>query len=597
MTKFYITLLFLTLSSFFSYAQDNDYSEYLLNKLKQDHFSNERTHVHTPRCGTPLYLEALNNWDKLNSKAQAAFSDAVQRHSFNSPKVYETTYFTLHYTNEGDDAVDQTDQDGNNIPDYIDLVAKISDNVFKIDIQDRGFNSPPADNTGGSDKPDIYIYSLNAGVYGTVVPENNLGNNSATTITEVASYTSHMNLRNNYDNFNNSEEENLKVTLAHELSHMIDFGYNYNFPTWFLEAKGAWEEKRIYPDLTDNFQYISSFTDSDYALDYGKYTIDNNTDESSRWYSGWLFFQLIYENLEDKDHPFLRKILERGITYVINDEGYTFIDEELESLFEMDFTDIHRVFRITNGILTDDKKITENYAYNDAAKYRKHLREYYTDDTQNYYFLHQDIGPIYFENEVSFNGESTDSVSYNGNSDGNSRLNRLSVDYLSLKTENLDNISLELMSNQDDEVNIDIILYNSTTNKIEVKSGSEESKIQIEKPGDYATKIIVITRNDVKLDGDADAEYEIKLTKNVNTVTSLLDELNTITISPNPTNGLINISYQDKDIKNIYVHDITGKLKGTYKANTFNTEVSLEGKNGMYFITLDNGKTFKVIKN
>ncbi|KXX68537.1 T9SS type A sorting domain-containing protein [Flammeovirga sp. SJP92] len=600
MVKIFITLL-LVLPAQILLAQDDTYSEYLLAKLQkvQNNHSSHRAHHHDTRhCGTPLYLEAHRNWDRLNAKTQAAFSTSADRHTYDSPKVYESQYFTIHYTTTGSDAVDATDQNNNDIPDYIDLVATISDNVFKIDIQDRGFNAPPADSgLGGSDKPDIYIYNLETGVYGTVAPENNLGDNSATTIVEKASYTSHMNLRNNYEDFNGTEEENLKVTLAHELSHMIDFGYNYNFPTWFLEAKGAWEEKRIYPDLTDNFQYLTSLAKPDYALNYGEYNIDNESDEASRWYSGWLFFQLVYENLEDQTYPFFRKILERGVVYTSDDSGYSFLDDEFENLFEVDLNTINRAFRVAMGLLSADTDLNEDYTFKDAAKYRTYLRELYSSDNDSYTFLYKDFGPIYVEESISLNGGSATSVEHNSSSDGNDRLNRLSADYLLFQSSNADSIDIQLTADEDDDVVMDIILFNTTTNTAEVKSDSSDHIIRIDNPDQYEYKIIVITRNDDVFNGDVDATYKITAKKVEGSVTSVFDDLQKITLGPNPTSGLINIDYQANTVKNISIRDITGKLKGTYKAETFSTELVLDGAKGVYFITLDNGKTFKVIKN
>ncbi|NME67642.1 T9SS type A sorting domain-containing protein [Flammeovirga aprica] len=601
MTKIFTTLL-LVLSVQFAFAQDDVYSEYLLSKLQElehDHTSSHgRHHGGKINCGTPLFLEAHRNWGRLNAKAQAAFTASSGRHTYDSPKVYESQYFTLHYTLTGDDAIDATDQDGNNIPDYIDLVATISDNVFKIDIQDRGFNAPPSDSgLGGSNKPDIYIYNLESGVYGTVAPEVNLGDNSATTITETASYTSHMNLRNNYSGFGGSEEENLKVTLAHELSHMIDFGYNYNFPTWFLEAKGAWEEKRIYPNLTDNFQYLTSFVNPDYALDYGSYNIDDNADEkSTRWYSGWLLFQLVYENLEDQTHPFFRKILERGVGYTSDEWGYSFINGELEDLFGIDLNEAHRRFRVTMGLMTSDTNMNEDYVLKDVAKYKNYLKDTYSNDGERYSFLYKDFGPISVESEFSLDASANEMVEYSSATDGNNRLNRLAADYLHFQSKGAENVEIKLTADEDEDVMMDVILFNTTTNKATVLTDSSNHTLTIENPDQYEFKIIVVTRNDDELDGSTDATYQITA-KKVGNVTSLVDDLQKITIGPNPTNGLINISYDANTVKNILVHDITGKLKGTFEAKTFNTDVVLDGEKGMYFITLDNGKTFKVIKN
>lgn len=81
----------------------------------------------------------------------------------------------------------------------------------------------------------------------------------------------------------------IKVTIAHEFMHCIQFGYDTNFlnngfnnqATNFAEATAVWVEDYVYDDVNDYIYYLSSFLDySDYSVfagsDLGAFTYGLN---------------------------------------------------------------------------------------------------------------------------------------------------------------------------------------------------------------------------------------------------------------------------------------------------------------------------------
>ncbi|WP_203338378.1 MXAN_6640 family putative metalloprotease [Nocardioides limicola] len=49
---------------------------------------------------------------------------------------------------------------------------------------------------------------------------------------------------------------NVRVTLAHELFHAVQYAYDYGADKWLMEATATWFEERFAPDVKDNRQFL-----------------------------------------------------------------------------------------------------------------------------------------------------------------------------------------------------------------------------------------------------------------------------------------------------------------------------------------------------
>jgi len=475
-------------------------------------------------CLTPILNEVRKNWDQLSEEAKKVFRVYQDRPPISNEQVFESEYFDIHYTTSGDDGVDPTDNDGNGTPDYIDFMAEVSDFVFDIDIAQRGFTAPPPDDgAGGNDRYDIYVFNLETGTYGYVQGELVIEDNpNSTERIEVSAVTSFMAMRNNYDAFPNTAEENIKVTLAHELSHSIDYGYGSGYTGYFLEAKGAWEEQRIYPDLTDNFQYLTSYLDSDYALDYGDDDNDNVASEASRWYAGWLFNKHLVDLVTAEFGPntIIKDFLTRGYD---SDNDNSFMDEELKENWNTSLDEVHSSFRVTNALFTGDSKYAP-FFYEKASQYR----EYLGLDPQG-------IGPIKLEGEFSYSG--TSELVWNSATDGNGRLQRLSADYLLFDVGNSDPFQIELSANETDDMDIFLIPFNSTTGDFEIIESNDAYVIRIEDQASYDVYVLAVVRGDKERNGAYEAQYEITFTElSENSAPVIVDQ--SFEINENMNNGM-----------------------------------------------------------
>ena len=105
-------------------------------------------------------------------------SDKLGRYSIR-PSTQDSTlspsgHFFIHYDttsqNFGNPPSDLTDNDGNDIPDYIDQVGIMADSAHHVIVEIMGYDSEPNDSDGIYD---IYVVFYGPNSYGHCVPEGN----------------------------------------------------------------------------------------------------------------------------------------------------------------------------------------------------------------------------------------------------------------------------------------------------------------------------------------------------------------------------------------------------------------------------------------
>lgn len=260
---------------------------YLLDIAKNGHGLNEATKNQLKALGFNFSGKLVNRSD-ANRKEAAGLDESINR-----------GHFRFHYTTIGTNAVDSKDTNADGIPDYVETIAAIFDTVAQVQHNILGYNRPPGDgwysstrDNGGSDHYDVYIRNLSSVYYGYAWPEyyaQGNGDNEHSSAREVNAFTSYIALRNNYAGFPNNELDNIRVTVAHEYFHSIQFGYDGWEEAWLLEATATWMEEILYDDINDWYQYMPDwFNQPHKALD---------AIGGTHWYSSFIFFQYIEEHL------------------------------------------------------------------------------------------------------------------------------------------------------------------------------------------------------------------------------------------------------------------------------------------------------------
>ena len=216
-------------------------------------------------CATPLILEALKARDGGSPEYGRALAKALARPSLSHQVLSPSGRFRIHYDVEGEHAVDPADADGNAIPDYVDVTAAVIDSMWRLEIEVLGYDPPPTDGVkGGGDEHDIYIEQILGGYYGWTQPEES-GPRGHSYLRIDNNFTEPIFGRpSSCEGARGARELTaLRVTLAHEFFHMIQFGYYQGSEGfWWQESSATWMEEVAYPEADDYLQYLCDFVRS-----------------------------------------------------------------------------------------------------------------------------------------------------------------------------------------------------------------------------------------------------------------------------------------------------------------------------------------------
>ena len=124
--------------------------------------------------------------------------------------------------------------------------------VYRYEVDTLGYRAPVTDRRhGGNAKFDVYLKDLGTGLYGYCVPEYYKPGSR-----KVASGYCVIDNDFSRDQFDGRPVQNLKVTLAHEFFHAIQFAYDFTDDPWLLESTAVWMEERFADSINDNRQYL-----------------------------------------------------------------------------------------------------------------------------------------------------------------------------------------------------------------------------------------------------------------------------------------------------------------------------------------------------
>jgi hypothetical protein len=189
-----------------------------------------------------------------------------------------TDLVCIHYVTGSGDAPPPASSTGGT-PDWVALTLRTAHESLLRMLQ-LGWPLPPADaGAGGTAQFDVYLQDVGRrGLYGYCAPERLVPGER-----NVAS--SYCVLDNDFAEFALPPTPSMRVTVAHELFHAVQFGLDAREDGWFLEATATWMEEQVTDDVDDNRQYLrhGQLGDPGTPLD----TFDNGLGS----YGNWIFFQ------------------------------------------------------------------------------------------------------------------------------------------------------------------------------------------------------------------------------------------------------------------------------------------------------------------
>ncbi|MBI3158977.1 MAG: hypothetical protein HYZ26_05190 [Chloroflexi bacterium] len=223
------------------------------------------------------------------------------------PYALETEHFRVHFTFSGRDAVPDADENGNDIPDFVEQVGSTLEFVWDVEINIFGWPAPPPDGgRGGDNRLDVYLSDIinRYGALGYVTNEGHdalVGDNPATEAVEQRAMSAFLVLDNDYqDDLLRPEDrarwlELLRSTASHEFLHVIQFGIDGGEnDNWFFESVATWMEDEVYNDINDLVRYVGAAFKAPDSCQLARGGVTKEEDRLN-WYARWLFFRFISE--------------------------------------------------------------------------------------------------------------------------------------------------------------------------------------------------------------------------------------------------------------------------------------------------------------
>jgi hypothetical protein len=167
-------------------------------------------------------------------------------------------HFCVHWVAEGLDAPSLQDGDGDGEPDYVERVLGVAEQVHAVENEKLGWREPKSDGRkgGGNGKTDIYLSQIGGQLFGYAAPDRGQASKAHRLPRRLHGY---LVLDNDYSPFEfpgTTQLYDLRVTLAHEYNHILQFGYDAFQDPWFAEASATWMEDQVYNGIDDYLRYV-----------------------------------------------------------------------------------------------------------------------------------------------------------------------------------------------------------------------------------------------------------------------------------------------------------------------------------------------------
>jgi hypothetical protein len=227
---------------------------------------------------------------------------------------YCTANACIHYVATTRDAPPSADANDDDVPDYIETVGAELEVVWAKEVDEYGYRAPKSDltstNHGPDGRIDIYVADIgDDGLYGYCQTDDPALTPSVSTY-DFSAYCVVD------DDFSpgqfgtTSGIDALRVTLAHEFFHAVQFAYDYLDDGWLFEATSTWMEDEVYDDIDDNLQYLAASPLARPGVPLDLWDPNPSSSTNGTQYGTFIFFRYLSEKLGDPS--IVRRIWERA---------------------------------------------------------------------------------------------------------------------------------------------------------------------------------------------------------------------------------------------------------------------------------------------
>lgn len=207
-------------------------------------------HQEPIKCGTGALLE----WRARESALK--FGRVLERPTLPDEYVTNDGLFRIHYTTTGGHAVDPTSTNGFGIPDYVYEVGLAAIYSHRLLVDTLGYRAPAGDDGNAGPEFDFYILDLARGLYGYTDPDGDVPGSPSRASAYIV-------IDNNFlssEGYNTFGLDAMRVTVAHEYFHAVQFNYGYRSDDeYFFETTSVWFEDVAYTEVNDYLAYLPSY--------------------------------------------------------------------------------------------------------------------------------------------------------------------------------------------------------------------------------------------------------------------------------------------------------------------------------------------------
>ncbi|HET7416564.1 MAG TPA: MXAN_6640 family putative metalloprotease [Solirubrobacterales bacterium] len=167
-------------------------------------------------------------------------------------------HFCVHWVDQGLDAPDLSDRNGDGVPDFVERVLRVAEHVHTVENGRLGWQEPRSDGRKGgrNGKTDVYLSQIGGELFGYAAPDRGQATKQHRIPRRLHGY---LVLDNDYSAFEfpgTKPLNDLEVTFAHEYNHILQFGYDAYQDPWFAESTATWMEDQVYNGIDDYLRYV-----------------------------------------------------------------------------------------------------------------------------------------------------------------------------------------------------------------------------------------------------------------------------------------------------------------------------------------------------
>ena len=199
--------------------------------------------------------------------------------------------FCVHWVETTSDAPPLTDADGTGLPDWVETITTILEEVRSTEVSTLGYRAPKSDatsvNHGADGRIDVYLVDIGP-TYGITISDDPQSADPNYPYWDSSVY---LVLDNDFSASQFPGANGipaLEVTAAHEFFHAVQAAYDWYEDNWFLESTATWMEEVVYDNINDNRQYLGSS-----PLRQPFVPMDFGNPARSNLYGDWIFWEFL----------------------------------------------------------------------------------------------------------------------------------------------------------------------------------------------------------------------------------------------------------------------------------------------------------------